>query len=137
MVQGFPSIGSWVTYGLGSEAEDLPAFVVLPEPKGLTAGGKPLWGSGFLPVAHQGSVFRAGSSPVPDLRPPVGRSRDRYRRIVDAIRDLDAVTANPGDNELAARISSYELAFRMQSAAAEAVDLSHEPRETLELYGIE
>ncbi len=136
ITSGFPSIGSWLTYGLGSEADNLPAYVVLPDKQGLAGGGKPTWGAGFLPVVHQGTVFRSGSSPILDLQPPPGREGGPYRRMVEAIRRLDAETADPADDELSARISSYELAFRMQDAAREAVDLSTESRETLELYGV-
>ena len=136
IVSGFPSIGSWVTYGLGSEADNLPSYVVLPSQHGANEGGKPVWGSGFLPVSHQGTVFRTGASPILNLLPPEGMRGTRYENTVRAIGDLNRATALPGDTELAGRIASYELAFRMQAAAPEAVDLARETQATLDAYGV-
>jgi hypothetical protein len=136
VVSGFPSLGSWVTYGLGSEAEDLPSYVVLPSKDGVTEGGKPVFGSGFLPVANSGVVLRNGQSPILDLLPGKGHDGAHYRKSIDAIRQMNEATASPGDAELAARIASYEMAFRMQATAPEAVDISRESKATLEMYGV-
>ncbi len=135
-VSGFPSLGSWVSYGLGSEAKDLPGYVVLPSRDGVTEGGKPVFGSGFLPVAHSGTVLRNGQSPILDLLPKQGHDGRHYRQTIDAIRRMNEATATPGDTELAARIASYEMAFRMQASAPEAVDISRESQATLDMYGV-
>ena len=135
-VSGFPSLGSWVTYGLGSEAKDLPSYVVLPSKDGVTEGGKPVFGSGFLPVANAGTVLRNGQSPILDLLPHSSKESARYRKTIDTIRQMNEATANPADTELAARIASYEMAFRMQATAPEAVDISRESKATLEMYGV-
>lgn len=135
---GFPSLGSWVTYGLGSESDDLPAFVVMTQPEGTPEGGAPCWGAGFLPAVHQGTLFRSGSSPILNLRPDGETfSREQERRTIDLIRAFDESGPDPLDQELSARVSSYELAFRMQSEAPEAVDLASEPAETRKLYGLD
>ncbi|HEU5117984.1 MAG TPA: DUF1501 domain-containing protein, partial [Isosphaeraceae bacterium] len=135
---GFPSLGSWVTYGLGSESENLPAFVVMTQPEGTPEGGAPCWGSGFLPAVHQGTLFRGGSSPILNLQPASeGFSKPQEDRTIDLIRAFDESGPDPLDQELSARISSYELAFRMQSEAPEAVDLASESAETRALYGLD
>jgi hypothetical protein len=137
MFMGFPSLGSWVTYGLGSESENLPAFVVMGQPQGTPEGGAPCWSSGFLPAIYQGTLFRPGANPIVNLAPnDPGYDRARQRRILDYVQTLNRKT-NPGDTELEARIASYELAFRMQAEAPEAVDLSHETAETRALYGLD
>ena len=136
IVSGFPSLGSWVTYGLGSEAKDLPSYVVLPSKDGVTEGGKAVFGSGFLPVAHSGTVLRNGQSPILDLLPHSEREGVRYRKTIDTIRQMNEATASPADTELAARIASYEMAFRMQATAPEAVDISRESKATLDMYGV-
>ena len=136
VVSGFPSVGSWVTYGLGTEADNLPSYVVLLDKQGANEGGKPCWSSGFLPVNFQGTVFRNGSTPILDLAPPSGRDGKNYRRTIDAIRELNQATLTRRDSELEARIASYELAFQMQTAAAEAVDLSQETQQTHDMYGV-
>ena len=135
---GKPSLGSWVGYGLGTENQDLPAFVVLPDPAGGIKGGPPAYGSGFLPASHQGTVVRNGASPILDLAPSDGQSNERQRRSLDLIGRLNArhLSGRSDDSELAARVASYELAFRMQSAAPDAVDLTGESTETLNLYGL-
>ncbi len=134
---GRPSIGSWVTYGLGSEAEDLPGFVVLQSGPRGPRGGAVLWGAGMLPSAYQGVALRTAGDPIPDLSSPAGVGAARQRGVVDAVNRLNrrrlAVT---GDGEIAARISAYEMAFRMQSSAPELVDIAGESAETLALYGI-
>jgi hypothetical protein len=133
---GYPSLGSWVTYGLGSESENLPAFVVMTQPEGTPEGGAPCWGAGLLPALYQGTLFRSGPNPIINLKPSAEFSHDQQRQTLDLLRAMNEEGLDPADTELSARISSYELAFRMQSAAPEAVDLSHEPADTKELYGL-
>lgn len=134
---GRPSLGSWTSYGLGTENDDLPAFVVMNT--GSVAGaGNSLWGSGFLPTQHQGVEFRAKGDPVLFLSNPKGVDSASRRSIVDAVGELNKLQlADIGDPEIAARISQYELAYRMQSSVPELVDLAQESEETLELYGVE
>ncbi len=134
---GFPSLGSWVTYGLGSESEDLPAFVVMTQPEGTPEGGAPCWGSGFLPAVHQGTLFRSGPSPIINLTPPQQITTSQQRKTLDLLKSMNEADLDPFDTELSARIASYELAYRMQSRAPEAVDLSKESAETKSLYGID
>ena len=133
---GFPSLGSWVTYGLGSESDNLPAFVVMTQPEGTPEGGTPCWGAGFLPAQYQGTLFRGGPAPIVNLKPSPEFSAAEQRGMLDLLRAMNEDGLDPADTELSARISSYELAFRMQSAAPEAVDLSRETIETKELYGL-
>jgi hypothetical protein len=137
VLMGFPSLGSWVTYGLGSESENLPAFVVMSQPEGTPEGGAPCWGAGFLPAHHQGTLFRSGPVPIVNLKPPAGISLPRQRRLLDLLRSMNEQDHDPADTELSARISTYELAFRMQSAAPEAVDLTREPETTKAMYGLD
>lgn len=139
ILMGKPSLGSWVGYGLGTENEDLPAFVVLPDPGGGIKGGSPAYGSGFLPATYQGTLARTGGDPILDLKPPSGMSAAEQRRTLDLIGKLNAhhLESRSEDTELAARIQAYELAYRMQSAAPEAVDFSRETRETQRLYGLD
>ena len=136
-MMGHPSLGSWVTYGLGSESENLPAYCVLPQPEGLPEGGAPMWDSGYLPAVHQGTVLRGGSTPILHLNPPPGTSREQQRRMLDYLREMNESTLSPDGTDLAARISSYELAFRMQQHAPEAVDFRKESEETKNLYGLD
>jgi len=134
---GRPSIGAWAVYGLGSEAVDLPGFVVLSSGAGLS-GGSALWSSGFLPTAYQGVPFRAQGDPILNVASPSGVDRRLERDSIDLIRDLNQNHLDVvGDPEIATRISSYEMAFRMQSSAPELMDLSGETPETLALYGVE
>jgi hypothetical protein len=135
---GRPSMGSWVTYGLGSESQSLPGFVVLfSGPRG-PRGGAPLWASGFLPTAYQGVPLRNQGEPILNLSSPPGTPAARQRRVIDAVRDLnEARLADTGDPEIATRIAAYEMAYRMQTSAPELIDLRPETRETLELYGAE
>ncbi len=128
ILMGYPSMGSWITYGLGSESENLPAYVVMPQPEGTPEGGTPCWGAGFLPAVYQGTVFRPGPNPIINLRPPAGVTPERQRRTLDFLQSMNEMDTLDSDTEMAARISSYELAFRMQSHAPEAVDLSKETR---------
>ncbi|MBX6312342.1 MAG: DUF1501 domain-containing protein [Isosphaeraceae bacterium] len=134
---GDPAIGSWVTYGLGTENEDLPAFVVLPD---LTypQGGSANWSNGFLPAHYQGTALRPTGSPLLDLEPPAGVTRDRQRRDLDLLGALNREhhDRHPYDDALAARIEAYELAFRMQAEVPRLVDLNGESEATKEMYGI-
>jgi hypothetical protein len=133
---GRPSIGAWVTYGLGSESQNLPGFVVLSSGGGTSAGSGN-WGSGFLPSSYQGVPFRNKGEPVLYLSNPAGFTRQAQRARLDVLRDLNTEQyMETGDLEIAARIASYELAFRMQAAAPELLDLSKESAATMEMYGI-
>jgi len=134
--QGFPSLGSWSVYGLGSLNQNLPGFVVLVN--GAPYAGAKNWSSGFMPSAFQGTEFRAGKEPIRNLRPASGGSLSEQRRQLDLLGELNRFHGEcaPGNDELAARISSYELAYRMQSHAPEAVDFSKEDKRAQELYGI-
>jgi hypothetical protein len=134
---GFPSLGSWVTYGLGSVSENLPAYCVMTQPEGTPEGGAPCWGAGFLPAVYQGTLLRRGSSPVLNLKPPAGVSPERQRRTLDFLRRMNEADLDPADTELAARIATYELAFRMQQHAPEAVDLAKETAATKAAYGLD
>ncbi len=137
ILMGHPSMGSWVTYGLGSESENLPAYVVMPQPEGTPEGGTPCWGSGFLPAVYQGTVLRSGANPILHLKPPAGMTPQRQRRTLDLLQKMNDLDTEETDTEMAARISSYELAFRMQSHAPEAVDLSKESAATRKMYGLD
>ncbi len=134
---GKPSMGSWVSYGLGTENTDMPAFVVMPDPSGGLKGGPPAWGNGFLPATYQGTTMRAGEHPILDLKSP--HSSPRQRATLDLIQQMNAahLARHEGDSVLDARIRAYELAFRMQTAAPEAVDISRETEATKHLYGID
>jgi hypothetical protein len=134
---GKPCLGSWVTYGLGTENQNLPAFVVMTD--GSTKSGPPAWGNGFLPSIYQGTVFRSGENPILHLRTPSGIPEPAQRQTLDLIDRLDRrhLAFRGEDNILEARIRSYELAYRMQSAAPEAVDLSRESPATKALYGLD
>jgi hypothetical protein len=136
---GKPSLGAWVAYGLGSENRDMPAFVVLPDPGGGLKGGPPAWGSGFLPAAFQGTTVRPGESPILHLNRPAGMSAARQHQLLDFLRRQNQrhLAQRDFDDELAARIESYELAFRMQATAPALVDLSGETAGTLQLYGVD
>ncbi len=136
-LMGFPSLGSWVLYGLGSESQNLPAFVVMLDPDGPLTGGPPCWSSGFLPAVYQGTILHPGDHPIFDLKPAGNRSRSQQRRSLDLLRELNDLQRNGVDDELDARAAAYELAFRMQAHAPEAVDLTREPQATRELYGLE
>lgn len=134
---GRPTMGAWVLYGLGSESKNLPGFVVLGSGVG-TSGGTSNWSSGFLPSTYEGVVFRSAGDPVLYVSNPEGITRDMQRASLDALKDLNEEHyANTGDVEIASRISSYELAFRMQMAAPELRDFSKESPETLQMYGVE
>jgi hypothetical protein len=132
---GRPTVGSWVTYGLGSENRDLPAYVVMVTGK-VAGAGSALWGSGFLPSVYQGVEFRSQGEPVLFLSDPPGVTRTDRRRLLDGIETLNREQlADVGDPEIATRIAQYEMAFRMQASVPERMDLSRESADTLELYG--
>lgn len=135
---GRPSMGSWVTYGVGSEGQDLPGFVVLQSgPRGPRGGGVN-WGSGFLPTTYQGVPLRGGGEPILNLTSPKGISAEKQRQTIDAIRDLNlSRLVETADPEITTRIASYEMAYRMQSSAPKLIDLSGESEATLNLYGVE
>ena len=136
---GFPSVGSWVTYGLGSESQGLPAFVVIYDAHGGPFGGPANWSAGFMPAAYQGTVFRAAGDPIIDLKPPADVKPEQQRAQLDLLAKLNEMDLQkyPGSSELAARISSYELAYRMQACAPEAVDVNRESESTRKLYGMD
>lgn len=135
---GRPSMGAWTTYGLGSEAQDLPGFVVLQSGPRGPRGGAVNWGSGFLPTTYQGVPFRGNGEPILNLTSPDGVTATCQRQAIDAIRDLNLQRAvETGDPEINTRIASYEMAYQMQSSAPELIDLSSESAATLKLYGVE
>ena len=135
---GRPSMGSWVTYGIGSEAQDLPGFVVLQSGPRGPRGGAVNWSSGFVPTVHQGVPFRTTGEPILNLSSPAGINSRRQGQALDVLRDLNAQRLDDtGDAEIATRIASYEMAFRMQTSAPELIDLARESRTTLQLYGAE
>jgi hypothetical protein len=137
---GFPSVGAWISYGLGSENQNLPAYVVLPDPRQLPAGGAINWTNGFLPAVHQGVAFRSGApEPIPDLTTPAGVSAEQRAASLRLLQKLNAehAAAHPGETALAARIRAYELAAQMQLNVPELVDLAGETAATKRLYGME
>jgi Protein of unknown function (DUF1501) len=134
--QGRPSMGTWVTYGLGSENENLPGFVVLISSGVQPSGGQGCWGSGFLPSVYQGVQCRSKGDPVLYVSDPPGMDRDLRRKGLDALKDLNELQAKElGHPETMTRIQQYELAFRMQTSVPEVMDLSKEDKKTIELYG--
>ena len=137
---GFPSLGSWVTYGLGSESNDLPGFVVMSDPKdrGLPKGSAANWSAGFLPSAYQGTWLRPKGEPIQNLIPPAEMRQHHQRAQLDLIAQLNGrdLEQHPHEQDLAARIESFELAYRMQSAAPEALEVESEPQHIQELYGL-
>ena len=133
---GRPSMGSWVTYGLGSENEDLPGFVVLISSGVQPSGGQNCWGSGFIPSVYQGVQCRSKGDPVLYVSDPPGMDRQMRRRTLDALHDLNEMEAARDQNpETATRIAQYELAYRMQASVPEVMDISRESKETLAAYG--
>ena len=133
---GRPSMGSWVTYGLGSENENLPGFVVLISSGVQPSGGQSCWGAGFIPSVFQGVQCRSKGDPVLYISDPPGMDRPMRRRTLDALNDLNGMEEQQdGNAETATRIAQYELAYRMQAAAPEVMDVSREPKEMLEAYG--
>jgi hypothetical protein len=134
---GHPSVGAWVVYGLGCQSDELPAYVVLADGPIRNGGGT--YGAGFLPAVYQGTLLRARGAPIQNLTAPPGLDRTQQRRMLDRLRDWNHrhAQARPGDTRLEARIASYELAFRMQTAAPGLIDLAQEPVAVRELYGAE
>jgi hypothetical protein len=139
ILMGKPSLGSWISYGLGNESKDLPSFVVMLDQGAGIKGGPPAWGSGFLPATYQGTTVRAGETPILHLKRPNNMSETQQRRLLDFVnrQNQKHLAARGNDNELSARIDSYELAFRMQKAAPEVVDISRESEATQKLYGLD
>jgi Protein of unknown function (DUF1501) len=136
---GFPAAGSWVTYGLGCESTSLPAFVVINDPRGGPIGGPTNWSAGYMPAAFQGTPFRALGDPIMDLKPVAGMTPETQRARLDLLSKLNELDMEkyPGSSDLAARISSYELAFRMQGCAPQAIDINNESEATKKLYGMD
>ncbi|HYI94867.1 MAG TPA: DUF1501 domain-containing protein [Bryobacteraceae bacterium] len=136
---GSASIGAWVTYGLGSENQDLPGFIVMGDRRGATIGGAGVWGNGYLPAAYQGTLFRNGSTPIVDLNRPAQVAEATQRRELDLLRWMNEKHSGDRTNtsELDARVASFELAFRMQAKAPELVDLAGESEATKKLYGLD
>jgi hypothetical protein len=139
VLPGHPSMGSWVTYGLGTENQNLPAYVVFSDPRGGPIGGAPNWSNGYMPAAFQGTQFRSTGDPIVDLKPSSDMNPERQRRWLSLLDKLNTEHAqrNPEDTELSARIATYELAFRMQTHALDAVDLKQETAATRKLYGLD
>src|SRR5438105_10001889 len=129
-------MGAWLTYALGTVNQDLPAFVAIPDPRGMPPAGPANWGAGFLPAAFQGVAFNA-ETPVSNLLSPAGTTPAEEKDVRAFLGRLDAghLRRHPGDSDLAARVAAYELAARMQLSAPEVTDLSREPAATLKLYG--
>src|SRR5712671_2870897 len=138
ILAGRPSMGAWVTYGLGSANRNLPSFVVLLDGKEPVGGPKD-WSAGFLEATYQGTQFRQGDTPILHLKPPSGTTDKQQRSKLDFLKELNQrfASENPGDTELEARIGAYELAYQMQSTGPEAVDLSKETEATKQLYGLD
>jgi len=139
VLAGRPSLGSWAVYGLGTENQNLPSFVVLLDNPHLPVGGVRNWGTGFMPSTYQGTLFKSGDIPIDHLRPPKGVSDERQHAKLRLLRRLNTEHAESRSdrNDLEARIGAYELAFRMQAKAPEAVDIGGESKRTLEMYGLE
>ena len=136
IIPGFPSIGSWTIYGLGSESDSLPAYCVLPDPHGALEAGQPMYMHGFLPAVYQPTTMRPGAKPVLNLAPPPTVSIEERTRTVKYIKALNQANAKAGDSELEARIAAYDLAFKMQMEAPQVFDINRESEKTREMYGI-
>jgi len=135
---GRPSFGSWVTYGIGSESQELPGFVVLQSGPRGPRGGAALWSSGFLPTAYQGVPFRSGGDPILDLSTPEGIPAQSQQETLAAVRDLNQIKLDQTqDSEISTRIAAYEMAYRMQTSGPELIDFNRESKDTLEMYGAE
>jgi hypothetical protein len=139
ILQGHPSLGSWITYGLGSENQNLPGYVVMLDPRGGSTSGAPNWSSGYMPAAYQGTLMRPGSQPILNLKPPSNIDSESQRAELDLLGELNRSygKTRQDNSELDARIASYELAFQLQIAAPEAMDLGQESAETIQMYGID
>jgi hypothetical protein len=138
VIPGKPSVGAWLTYGLGTENQNLPAFVVLPDFRSLPFSGSQQWGSGFLPASYQGTVLRWKGDPIYDLQPPPGVSAEAQAREMELLRAYNTsfTEQHPENAELQGRINSYELAYRMQSEVPGALDLAGESDQTKQMYGL-
>lgn len=136
VMPGFPSMGSWILFGLGTESQSQPGYVVMPDPDGALEAGQPMYANGFLPAVYQPTMFRGSERPVRNLDLPAGISPAERRQTVDLIRSLNLASPDRRDQELDARIDAYNLAFRMQTEGPELFDLSRETKETLDLYGV-
>ena len=139
ILSGSPCLGSWVNYGLGSENENLPGFVVMLDPTGGPISGAKNWSSGYMPASYQGTLLRSAGVPVLDLKRPEGMSEETQRHLLDSLNayNSDHLATRADNSNLAARIASYELAYSMQTHAPEAVDLGRETEETQSLYGLD
>lgn len=139
IIQGHPSLGAWMTYGLGTINQDMPGYVVMLDPRGGPTSGSPNWSSGYMPADYQGTVIRNAEPPILNLHPPEGITRQSQGRELELLKKLNQHHANarPGYSELEARIASYELAYRLQIEAPKVLDLSQESKQTLEMYGID
>ena len=139
LLSGSPCLGSWANYGLGSQNENLPGFVVMLDPTGGPIGGAKNWSSGFMPASYQATIMRSEGEPILDLNRPQGMTRPMQRRLLDTLGQYNSEhqALRTDNSHLAARIASYELAFRMQQHAPEAVDLSQESEATKRLYGLD
>jgi hypothetical protein len=138
VVIGKPSLGSWLSYGLGSENESLPSFVVMTDPRGGPISGPSNWTAGYMPAAFQGTLFRSTGAPLLDLATPAGTSERTQRDSLDLLKALNErhLETHPNESEMSARILSYELAYKMQTSAADVVDLGKESEATREMYGL-
>ena len=138
ILAGSPCMGSWMNYGLGTENENLPGFVVMLDPRGGPISGPQNWSAGYMPASYQATVMRSNGDPILDLKPPADLSMDAQRRLLDTLREYNEehLTPRAHNSNLAARIASYELAFKMQQHAPEAVDVSQETQATQEMYGL-
>ena len=136
IIPGFPSMGSWTVYGLGTESDSLPAYCVLPDPHGALEAGQPMYMHGFLPAVYQPTMMRPGNKPVLNLGLPPGVQLEERRKTIQYLKALNRAGIAGEDTELEARISAYDLAFKMQMEAPEVFDLSGEDEKTKEMYGI-
>ncbi|MDA1049193.1 MAG: DUF1501 domain-containing protein [Planctomycetota bacterium] len=136
---GSPSVGSWVSYGLGSPNRNMPGYIVIQDPRGAPVNGAAVWANGYLPAAYQGTLLRSSGTPILNLARPDGITAAQQRREFDVLASLNRrhLESRPDDTELAARINAYELAFRMQTEAPELVDLSGETQATQQVYGLD
>jgi hypothetical protein len=138
ILSGSPCIGSWVNYGLGSVNQNMPGFVVMLDHTGGPISGAKNWSNGYMPASYQGVILRSAGDPILDLEPPAGMTDPMQRRVLDTLKDFNSEheVAHQGYSELGARVSSYEMAYRMQQYAPDAVDLNKETEKTRQLYGI-
>ncbi|MCC6368310.1 MAG: DUF1501 domain-containing protein [Bryobacterales bacterium] len=136
IIPGFPAMGAWVIYGLGTESDSLPAYVVMPDPKGALEAGQPMYMNGFLPAVYQPSMLRPGKKPLLNLDLPKGVNEAERRRTVELIREMNQAGPKAESEEFAARMNAYDLAFKMQTEAPEVFDISKESQATREMYGV-